>query len=268
MARSLARRRPPLGVAAALAALSLASSAPRPHAPRVPPAALAAHAAASASRWGEAPIRIYDAVERTGLSPRDAAAVARTVLEESGAAALDPRVVLAVIRVESGFHPRAVSPAGALGLMQLMPPTLREVTARSGLGADPFDPVGNVRAGVRYLTELVAAFGDLELALMAYNAGPARIRAHLRAGGIPVRFHRYPRDVLRLARSAEPASAARPAPRLAVAHARPAVHAAAVVPASVAQLPWFAARELPQDGGAALPVIRRGLLAPAVLLAA
>ncbi|HEX7622650.1 MAG TPA: transglycosylase SLT domain-containing protein, partial [Anaeromyxobacteraceae bacterium] len=103
----------------------------------------------------------------------------------------------------------------ARGLMQLLEPTMRRELERSGLAAaDPHDPVANVRAGVRYLRRLVDAFGDVDAALMAYNAGPNRIRGHLRRGGIPVRFHVYPQRVhgelqrLRLAAGAAPTAQA------------------------------------------------------------
>lgn len=90
---------------------------------------------------------------------------------------LDARLVEAVARVESGLDPRAVSPAGAVGLMQLMPETARAMGAR-----DPLDPEQNVEAGARYLRELLDRFGDLSLALAAYNAGPEAVERH---GGLP-----------------------------------------------------------------------------------
>jgi len=122
--------------------------------------------------------------------------VARAVLAEAKLASLDPLLVLALIHVESSFDPRAISSAGAMGLMQLREPTMRRETTRSGLGpADPRDPVANVQAGVRYLRRLIDAFGGVDVALMAYNAGPARIRSHLRRGPVPERFHAYPRKV-------------------------------------------------------------------------
>ena len=123
--------------------------------------------------------------------------------------------------MESGFDARAVSPAGALGLMQLMMPTLREELSRSRLAhLDPFDPAANVRAGVRYLARLVSAFGEVELALMAYNAGPNRIRRHLADGGVPGRLLVYPREVLRReSRLAPPPPEAGPASRVALASA-------------------------------------------------
>lgn len=85
-------------------------------------------------------------------------------------------LLVAVAHEESGMDPAARSPSGAVGLLQLMPATARE------LGADPAVPRENVRAGARYLSELVTRFGNLDLALAAYNAGPAAVA---RAGGAP-----------------------------------------------------------------------------------
>jgi soluble lytic murein transglycosylase-like protein/rubrerythrin len=124
------------------------------------------------------------------------ARVARTILVESRAAELDPLLVLAVIHVESAFDPDAFSRAGAVGLMQLLEPTLRAELERAGISpGDPCDPVVNVQAGVLYLRRLVRTFGHLDVALMAYNAGPNRILGHLQKGEIPQRFHEYPRRV-------------------------------------------------------------------------
>jgi len=90
---------------------------------------------------------------------------------------LDPRLIAAVIQQESGGRATAVSPAGAQGLMQLMPGTSR------GLGVtNPLDPGQNIMGGATYLQQLLAQFGTLEKALAAYNAGPGNVQKY---GGIP-----------------------------------------------------------------------------------
>lgn len=86
------------------------------------------------------------------------------------------RIVKAVIQVESSFQPRAHSPKGAMGLMQLMPETARQYHARN-----PYDPKSNIEAGTRYLSTLLREF-ELPLALAAYNAGEGAVRQF---GGIP-----------------------------------------------------------------------------------
>ena len=82
---------------------------------------------------------------------------------------IDGRLLAALVWTESGFRPDAVSSAGALGLAQLMPGTAR------GLGVDPADPLANLDGGARYLRTQLDAFGRVDLALAAYNAGPGRV---------------------------------------------------------------------------------------------
>jgi hypothetical protein len=91
---------------------------------------------------------------------------------------VDPSLVRAVMRNESGFNPNAVSPKGAQGLMQLMPGTA------AGMGVtDPFDPEQNIAGGVGYLRHCLDCFGhNVPLAVAAYNAGPGRVA---RSQGVP-----------------------------------------------------------------------------------
>jgi soluble lytic murein transglycosylase-like protein len=90
---------------------------------------------------------------------------------------LDPKLLHALVLVESAYRPTAISPAGALGLAQLMPLTAQEL----GVG-DPLDPAQNLLGGATYLSAQIRRFGDLRLALAAYNAGPARVAA---LGAVP-----------------------------------------------------------------------------------
>lgn len=102
----------------------------------------------------------------------------KQIIESASTSLVSPHLIAAMIDQESGRKPCALSPKGAMGLMQLMPSTAGEM----GL-SDPYDAAGNVRAGVRYLESLLARFdGNLELALAAYNAGPARVET---SKGVP-----------------------------------------------------------------------------------
>lgn len=99
----------------------------------------------------------------------------RKVADEEG---LDASLIKAVALVESGFNPRAVSPKGARGIMQLMPATARQYGVK-----DPHDPYQSLRAGAQHLRSLLIEFdGSVPLALAAYNAGSGAVKKY---GGIP-----------------------------------------------------------------------------------
>ena len=122
---------------------------------------------------GYVPDEVVDVV--SGASGAD---IARLAEEASRRYGLDPALVLAVVGVESGFRPEAVSPKGAQGLMQLMPRT----AAALGV-SDPLDPEQNLDAGVRHLESLLKLYGgDLTRALAANTAGSGAVERH---GGVP-----------------------------------------------------------------------------------
>jgi soluble lytic murein transglycosylase len=99
------------------------------------------------------------------------------------AAGLDPALVCAVVRAESRFHANAVSPRGAVGLMQIMPDTALWIASRLNVTAfDTHDPETNLRFGTWYLRYLVDRFDNLDLALAAYNAGPTRVAGWVAQG--------------------------------------------------------------------------------------
>jgi soluble lytic murein transglycosylase-like protein len=130
-----------------------------------------------------APERRY-AVDRRDVrdrpQPAPLPAAWRTALASYSAThGVDPTLVHAVVTAESGGIASAISPVGAVGLMQLMPATARM------LGVDPFDPLDNLRGGIAYLGSLLAAYGDVRLALIAYNAGPSHADRVARGEAVP-----------------------------------------------------------------------------------
>jgi hypothetical protein len=141
------------------------------------------------------PLEVFDPAvepvdeEETGAEPVCFSTALSRISTEHG---VPPRLVQAIIQVESEGNPKAVSRKGAMGLMQLMPSVLEAYQVE-----DPFDPLANVEAGVRHLKYLLQEFsGNLSLALAAYNAGPGTVRKY---GGIPPfpETHKYLFRVLR-----------------------------------------------------------------------
>ena len=132
--------------------------------------------------------RILDrlSMRHTALPERERIALVQTILEEARTHDLDPGLVVAVIEVESAGYHLAVSHVGAMGLMQLLPSTGKELADRMGIewkGPDTlFDPSINVKLGTAYLRQLTDRFGNVHTALAAYNWGPGRINRRLRRG--------------------------------------------------------------------------------------
>lgn len=152
-------------------------------------AALVAATPATAADWrgaggdlfvGAAPAPVADGPRERPRAPR-LAPLSQPFGETIAAAAtrhgLDPKLLHALVTVESAYRADAVSPVGAAGLTQLMPATAADLGVR-----DRFDPNANVLGGADYLARQLLRFGDLRLALAAYNAGPGRVA---RLGRVP-----------------------------------------------------------------------------------
>jgi soluble lytic murein transglycosylase-like protein len=177
--------------------LALKYSAPRADkSGLLPVAAPVAKAQALENQPRETPrpkelVKIYSIVKsnRPAIADREAWKVSNVILDESARRDVDPMLVLAVIKVESGFHNRALSPMGARGIMQIMPETGKylseELFRVDGFKTREFmphhldDPILNIKLGVYYLEGLKRQFRNLSLALLAYNVGPSEMQNRL-----------------------------------------------------------------------------------------
>jgi soluble lytic murein transglycosylase-like protein len=130
-------------------------------------------------------------IEQTLLDAKrlDASArerLAKALLEAEKAHGIDALLILAVIKRESGYDPKARGRRGSVGLMQIRPPTGRAVAEEMGIewrGADQLkDPIANIRLGATYLAEMKDKFGKWRLALAAYNVGIERLNRMLKSG--------------------------------------------------------------------------------------
>jgi hypothetical protein len=181
-----------------LAALMLSSLSCAVVAPTTTPAVPAEHPAPAAEApLAEAPAPpdpVVDAVRdhlldygrRTGLTRGEITDLACTIVREARRYRMDPALVLAVMHVESRYNAFAVSSKDAMGLMQIIPSTGEELAGRLGIRWEGphtlFDPTANVRIGVAYLQQLRDRYGNLSIALAAYNWGPGRIDRRLNRG--------------------------------------------------------------------------------------
>lgn len=129
---------------------------------------------------------IFSILQSHGMDLNEAQVwdVAKTILEESGKYSLDPMLVLAIIKVESRFQHRAVSPRGARGLMQIRPfvadALVREIGLESWEGEESLDdPITNIKLGIFYFSSLLERFRDLPIALTGYQRGPTEVKTQL-----------------------------------------------------------------------------------------
>jgi len=132
-------------------------------------------------------VRNVVASSRTGLGTAEETRLAQVIMGESRARDLDPLFILALIKTESEFNNWSRSSKGALGLMQIMPSTGRELAGAMSLDwrgeATLFDPYTNVKMGVYYFNSLKSRYNhDMKLSLAAYNAGPRRVTEMMQAG--------------------------------------------------------------------------------------
>ena len=131
-----------------------------------------------------------DTVSRTAAATTPTSDIDPYIAEAAQRFRMPEHWIRAVMQAESAGNPRAVSRAGAMGLMQIMPGTWAELRAAHGFGVDPFDRRENILAGTAYLRQMYNQFGAPGF-LAAYNAGPGRYAEHLRTG------HSLPRETRR-----------------------------------------------------------------------
>ena len=130
---------------------------------------------------------------QTGLTDQEEAQLAGLIYAESHKYRCDPRLVLALIMVESSFYSKATSSKGAKGLMQLRPHVAKALAQEVGIVWDEeaviYDPEVNIRLGLYYLSRLILQFQDIKVALAAYNFGPTFIRERIEQGmPLPTRY--------------------------------------------------------------------------------
>ena len=122
-------------------------------------------------------IHIVGVGEKRFKRPKNYESVKEKAVKYAEKYGIPPRLFVELIRAESNFNPRAVSPKGAMGLCQLMPETAKRLGVK-----DPFNPDQNMEAGAKLLRELYDKYGDWKLALAAYNAGEKAVEKY---GGVP-----------------------------------------------------------------------------------
>lgn len=134
------------------------------------------------------------AIAQTATIERSAARDTRAdhVAEAAQRFGIPEHWIVAVLRAESAGDPRAVSSAGAMGLMQIMPDTWAELRPLHRLGDDPFDERDNIMGGTAYLREMLDRYGNVAAMLAAYNAGPGRYEEYLSTGrALPAETRAY-----------------------------------------------------------------------------